>query len=206
MDKDNDVELIGKSTPYRGYFRIDKYRLRHRRYDGGWSQPLDREVFERGHSVAVLPYDPTQDAVVLIEQFRMAPYAVGDHPWLIEAIAGIVEAGEAPEDVARREAVEEADCRLDGPLTLIGKCYLSPGGTSEHCHLFCGRCDSTGLGGVHGLAEEGEDIRVLVLAFDAAMALIERGEIRTSPAMIGLLWLARHRDRLRQEWRRPAGR
>ena len=201
MDRDSDVELIAKSTPFQGYFRVDKYRLRHRRFDGGWSAPIEREVFERGHSVAVLPYDPVRDCVVLIEQFRMAPYVSGDPPWLIETIAGIVEPGEAPEAVARREAVEEADCRLEAPLALIGKSYLSPGGTSEHCHIFCGPCDSAGLGGVHGLAEEGEDIRVVVLEFETALQLLEAGKVQASPALISLLWLARHRERLRREWR-----
>ena len=95
-DSDRDVEIIEKFSPYRGYFRLDRYSLRHRMHDGGWTKPLMREVFEHGHTVAVLPYDPLTDAVVLIEQFRIGAYAAGLAPWLTEVVACTMEAGGNP--------------------------------------------------------------------------------------------------------------
>jgi ADP-ribose pyrophosphatase len=200
FDRDRDVALESRETAYQGYFRVDRYRLRHRRFDGTWSRTLTREVFERGHAAGVLPYDPERDVVVLIEQFRMGPYAHGGSPWQVEVIAGIIHAGETAEQVARREALEEAGCTL-GVCERIAGFYMSPGAVSEHLTLYCARADTTGVGGVHGLPEEDEDIRVRVLPLDQALAWADAGRIQNSPALIGLLWLARARRRLRTAWR-----
>ena len=124
---DLHVELIEKTTHYDGYFRMDTYRLRHERFGGGWTDPFTRELFERGDAALVLPYDPVRDTVVLIEQFRIGAYAAGLSPWLVEAVAGIVEPGEAAENVVRREALEEAGCAITA-LEEIGPVLPSPGG------------------------------------------------------------------------------
>ena len=99
----DDVEILERSTPFQGYFRIDRYHLRHRTHDGGWTAPMSREIFERGHAVGILLYDPRQDRVGLIEQFRPGALAAGWHPWLIEVVAGIIDDGETPEAVAVRD-------------------------------------------------------------------------------------------------------
>jgi ADP-ribose pyrophosphatase len=195
--RDADVELHEKTTPYRGYFRVDRYRLRHRLFGGGWSVEVTREVFERGHAVAVLPYDPRRDGVVLIEQFRMGPYAVGEPPWLMEIVAGIIDQGEEPEDVARRELLEEAGLAPVGPLVPIGRYFTSPGGSTETIRLYYAAVDSAAAGGIHGLTHEGEDIRAQVVDFATAMAWLDAGRFDSSPPIIALMWLQRHRDRLR---------
>jgi ADP-ribose pyrophosphatase len=194
-----DFELIGKSTVFQGYFRIDRYRFRHRLFAGGWSGEIRREVFERGHAVVVLPYDPERDAVVMIEQFRIGAAAAGLPMWQLEFVAGIIDAGETPEEVARREAREEAGCEI---LDLLPVCrYLvSPGGTSESVRLFCARVDSRGLGGIHGLLHEHEDIRVDVVPFAEARARLEGGRIGNAPTLIALQWLLLNRDELRARW------
>lgn len=197
---DDRVEIVDKQTPFQGYFRVEAYRLRHRTFEGGWTREIRREVFERGHAAAVLPYDPERDAVVLIEQFRTGAYAAGLEPWLIETIAGIIEPGEEPADLVRREAVEEAGCDV-GRLESIGKYILSPGGSSETIALFCGQVDSRNTGGVHGLDHEDEDIRPLVLSTDDALARLAAGGIVNATTAIALQWLALNRDRLRAEWR-----
>ena len=198
--KDERIDLIERSTPFQGYFRIDRYRLRHRKFDGGWTEVLQREVFERGHAAAVLPYDPQRDAVVLIEQFRVGALAAGLEPWLIETVAGIIDPGETAEEVVRREAVEEAGCSVTD-LELMGTFLLSPGACTESLAMFCGRTDSRGLeGGIHGLDHEGEDIRVMVVSFEAAMALLEQGRVSNMNAVAALQWLALHRERLRALW------
>ncbi len=98
LNRAQNVELVEKTTPYDGYFRIDVYRLRHKRFGAGWTEVLSRELFARGHATVVLPYDPARDVVVLIEQFCIGAYAAGFAPWLIESVAGIVGPGEIPEE------------------------------------------------------------------------------------------------------------
>lgn len=196
----SDVEILARDTCFQGYFRIDRYRLRHRLHGGGWSGEMTRELFERGHAVAVVPYDPMADAVVLIEQFRVGAYAAGFPCWLTEIVAGIIDEGETPEAVARRETVEEAGCTI---LDLVPVCrYMaSPGGTSESVTLFCGRVDSTGVGGIHGLPDEHEDIRVEVVPWAEARRRLDEDRIGNAVTIIALQWLALHRDALRQRWR-----
>lgn len=196
---DQRIDLIEKTTPFKGYFQIDRYRLKHRRFAGGWTDVMTREVFERGHAAAVLPYDPLRDTVVLIEQFRIGAYAAGMEPWLIEVVAGIVEPGETPEEVVRREAVEEAGCDI-AALEPIGRVLASPGGCSETLYLYCGRVDSSGIGGFHGLEHEQEDIRAFTLPAEEALASLARGEFTNATTIITLQWLALNRDRLRQIW------
>ena len=193
------VELLGKSERYSGFFRINGYRLRHRLFAGGWSGAIEREVFERGHAVGVLPYDPVADSVVLIEQFRIGALVAGMSPWLIEVVAGIAEEGEAPEEVARRETQEEAGLEIQALMPMC-RYLVSPGGSSESVRLYCGRVDSRGAGGIHGLAEEHEDIRVDRLAYGEAMSLLEEGRVTNSVSLIALQWLALHRDRVRAVW------
>ena len=200
-----DVQLIERSTAFDGYFRIDRYRLRHRLHDGGMGREVVREVFERGHVAGVLPVDPDRNRVVLIEQFRIGPYVVGWDPWLLEGVAGIIDAGESPEDVCRREAQEEAGCAITA-LIPIARYLSSPGALSEVVNLYCGRTDSRGLGGVHGLEEEGEDIKVHVLPVDKALAMLNEGRIVNGKTIIALQWLALHYERVKDAWRRePIG-
>ncbi|MDA8231047.1 MAG: NUDIX domain-containing protein [Magnetospirillum sp.] len=195
----DDVEIIAKDTVFKGYFQVDRYRLRHRAFAGGWTQPLTREVFERGHAVSVLLYDPVRDEVALIEQFRAGALAAGLNPWLVEVVAGIIEDGESPEEVARREVREEAGCAVDD-LVFISQILLSPGAVSETVRMYCARVDGSGIAGLHGLESEGEDIRVFTLATDQALAMVKDGRINNSVAVMSLLWLAGERDSLRKRW------
>ena len=196
----DDVALLEKTTAFQGYFRIDRYRVKHKLFRGGWSRPITREVFERGHAVAVLPYDPVHDQVVLIEQFRIAPYAAGDKPWMYEIVAGIIEPDEAPAEVARRELKEEAGLETDTALEPILRYYTSPGGSTETCQLYAARVDASAAGGVHGLPDEDEDIRVFALDFAEAMRATADGRIVASPPLIALQWLALNREALRRKW------
>ncbi|MFZ5491348.1 MAG: NUDIX domain-containing protein [Pseudomonadota bacterium] len=197
FDPHTDVMVTARETVFQGYFRVDRYRLRHRLFGGGWSREFQRELFERGHAAAVLPYDPTCDRVLLIEQFRIGPYAHGGAPWQIEIVAGILHEGESPAELARREAWEEAGCVLSSELLPIAAYYMSPGAVSEHMTLFCALADLRDAGGIHGLDHEDEDIRVHVPLFDEAMAWLAAGRIQNSPAIIALQWLAMNRSRLR---------
>ena len=182
-------------TLFEKYFKLDEYSITHELFGGGFSPVFTREIFERGTVVAVLPYDPSRAKVVLIEQFRAGAIDDTDGPWLIECVAGVIEAGESEPAVALRECEEEAGCTIS-ELETISRYYVSPGGTTEHCSLFCGILDSEGVGGIHGLPHEHEDIRVIVIDATQAYAWLREGKIRSSATIIALQWLELNEARI----------
>ena len=194
------VELVDHAVAFQGYFRVGRYFFRHGLYQGGQSGILKREVFERGHAAAVLPYDPLRDEIVLIRQFRAGAYVAGRHPWTWEIVAGIFEGDESPEQLIRREAVEEAALEIRDVIPMHAV-VLSPGACSETCATYLGRVDSAKAGGVYGLESEGENILVKVLPFSEARAMLDRDEIGNAIGVIALQWLALHRDEVRKRWR-----
>lgn len=195
----DDVEVLADSIAWRGFFKIRLLKLRHRLFAGGWAAAIERELFVRGPAVGVLPYDPVQDAVLLVEQFRVGALAAPRGPWLSELVAGIIDKEETPEEVARREAEEEAGITL-GELEPVAEYFSSPGGSDEYFYLFCGRCDLSGAGGIYGLPSEGEDIRAEVVPLDEALARLEQGLINNAHSLIALHWLRQHRSRLQRQW------
>ncbi|WP_282609363.1 NUDIX domain-containing protein [Pelagibius sp. Alg239-R121] len=199
LDGPQQTELLTKSTLFKRYFQLDEYVVRHSLFAGGLSEPITREIFERGHAAAVVPYDPEVDAIVFIEQFRMGAFAADLYPWQYEFVAGIIDEGESPPDVVRREAEEEAACRIE-ELESIGKFLVSPGGSSETLSLFCGRVRSATIGGIHGLSHEGEDIRAFVLPYQEAHELLRQGRITNLFTFAALQWLVLNREELRAKW------
>lgn len=195
----NDVQLIERESCYRGFYRLDRVHLRHRQFAGGMGPQLSRELFVRHDAVCVLPYDPQRDTVVLIEQFRIGALDKSENPWLLELVAGLIDKDEQPEEVARREAVEEAGLEL-GALWPVTSYYPSPGGSDERVHLFVGRCDSSSAAGIHGLGEEGEDIRVHVWPLEDALQAVKDGLIDNAASIIALQWLALNRAEVRGLW------
>lgn len=182
-------------TLFEKYFKLDEYSITHELFGGGFSPLVTREIFERGAVVALLPFDPVRAKVVLIEQFRAGAIKDADGPWLIECVAGVIEAGESESAVALRECEEEAGCSISN-LETISHYYVSPGGTSEHCSLFCGIVDSEGVGGIHGLPDEHEDIRVMVVDSSQAYSWLREGRIRSSATIIALQWLELNEARI----------
>ncbi|MBV7300386.1 ADP-ribose diphosphatase [Enterovibrio paralichthyis] len=190
----DDIQIEATDVVYNGYFKMIKYRFRHRLFAGGWSEVIDRELFERGHAVAMLPYDPVSDKVVLVEQIRVGAMVDSDSPWQLEIVAGIIDKDETPEKVAVREAEEEAGLTVHelAPMTS----YLSSsGGCSERIHLYLGIVDAAQAEGIHGLADEGEDILVHVVSFDQAMQWVTDGKIENAASIIALQWLALNKHR-----------
>lgn len=194
----SDVDMLAERPGFDGFFRMRAFDLRHRRFDGAMSAPMGRESFIAYDAALVLPYDPVTDRLLLIEQMRFGPLMRGDPaPWVLEPIAGLVDAGEDPADCARREAVEEAGLTL-GDLRPMLRVYSSPGYTTEFFHCFLGLCDLSSRGsGIGGLQDEHEDIRSHVIPYDQAMALVDSGEINAGPLAMMLLWLGRERAALR---------
>jgi ADP-ribose pyrophosphatase len=194
-------EILDKSICYSGFFRMEKYRLRHEQFAGGWSPEMTRECLERGHAVAVLPYDPERDRLILLEQFRVGALKFPGGPWLLEIVAGIIDhPGETTEDVAHRETAEEAGCELLDLVPIL-QYLVSPGGTSESITLFCGRVDSaTVTPGMRGVAVEHEDIRVHVVTRAEALDLLRAGRINSAAPIIALQWLELNRAKLLERW------
>ncbi len=187
----DDLQIIDQHTVFQGFFRINKYQIKHKLFAGGWSETFSREMFERGHAVVVLPYCVKTDRVVLVEQFRLGAAATSTSPWLLEAVAGMIGEGEAYEDVARREALEEAGLTL-GRLWPMLSYLSSPGGTTERIHLYLGELTGEIPSGVFGLPEEHEDIKVHVFSRKDAMRLLQSGKIDNAATVIALQWLELH--------------
>ena len=194
-----EFEILDKEILYNGFFRMEKYRLKHTLYAGGWSAEICRELFVRGSAVAVLLYDPHTDQVVLIEQFRAGAIIQPDRTWLVEIVAGGIEEGETAIEVAYRESMEEAGCDIQ-ELIVINEFYTTPGGCSERITLFCGKIDSSQVGGIHGLDHEDEDILVRAVNFKDAYLMLENNEIESAIPIIALQWLALNKDKLQKQW------
>jgi len=197
--KSTDVTIKKRETVFQGFFRMDKLWLTHPRFDGTDMPVFTRELFIRGDATCVLPYDPVRDEVVLLEQFRLGALGRDRSPWLLELVAGMNEEGESPEEVAQREGQEEAGLTFK-PLDKICDYLVSPGGTTELIHLYCGRISTESAGGLFGVEHEHEDILAHVFSADEAIAMIYDGRINNAAAIIALQWLQLNRPRLRESW------
>lgn len=195
-----DLETVERDFAYARYFGVEEHLLRHRRFDGGMSAVVARGVFTSGDAVTVLPFDPRAGTVLLIEQFRAGPYARCDpRPWVLETVAGRCDRAEPPEETARREAREEAGLEL-GRIERIAAYYPSPGIMAEFITAFVAEADLSAAGGVHGLAEEHEDIRAIVVPLAEALAAATAGEVNNAPLLLSLYWLGSNAERLRRAW------
>lgn len=191
--------ILQTETKTDGFLPVKRYRLQHSLFAGGISAELIRERVEGYRAASLLPYDPVTDQVVLIEQFRIGALEDVAGAWILEVVGGIIEGEQGPEQVARREAMEEAGCDVR-ELEVICEFLVSPGTSTERIHLFCGRVDASNAAGIHGLEHEGEDIRVMVMPADEAIAGIRAGRINSTASIIALQWLALNRENLRQRW------
>lgn len=195
----DDVVLTRLERPYEKFFTVEEYDARFRRFDGGWSEMGPRAIFNVAEAVTVLPYDPQRDVVMLLEQLRMGAYAQGDpQPWLLEPVAGIVDAGESPEETAYRETREEAHLDLDR-LHKVAGYYPSPGGIAQFLMSYVGIAslvDDRRLTG--GMEVEGENIRNLLVPFRDLVSMLDSGEIVNAPLILSAQWLQLNRESLRK--------
>ncbi|WP_347368490.1 ADP-ribose diphosphatase [Vibrio vulnificus] len=193
-----DVEVLSKEPLFQGFFKMIKYRFRHKLFAGGWSNVIEREMFERGHAAAMLPYDPIRDQVVLIEQIRVGALE-HQHPWQLEIVAGMIDRDESADDVVRREAQEEAGLEV-GQLVSVVSYYPSAGGCSEKLDVFIGEVDASKAHGIHGLDYEDEDIRVHVMTREQAYDLVKQCKIENGASIIALQWLELNHLQLKSQW------
>ena len=188
VSADRQWKLHKRLTRYQGFYRIDSVEFSHALYSGGDTGVLERELFVRGNVVGVLPYDPVRDQVALVQQFRIGAMHQQPDPWLVEIIAGMIDTDETPEQVAIREAHEEAGITLEN-VELISHYLSSPGASNEEVFLYFAETDLSEVAGTHGLAEEDEDILVKVVPAEQAIAMLESREIRNALSIIALQWL-----------------
>ncbi|MGY6537875.1 ADP-ribose diphosphatase [Vibrio parahaemolyticus] len=196
-----DVEIISKESVFEGFFKMVKYRFKHKLFAGGWSDVVEREMFERGHAAAMLPYDPKTDQVVIIEQIRIGALE-HEHPWQLEIVAGMIDRAESAEEVIRREAEEEAGITV-GRVASVTSYYPSSGGCSEKLDVFVGEVDASKAHGIHGLDYEDEDIRVHVLSREQAYQWVKDGIFENGASIIALQWLQLNHQELRLQWGYP---
>lgn len=188
-----------KETLFKGFYRMDALEVEHDRFDGGAPINIRRELMIRPQAACVLLYDPKRNEIVLIEQFR-APTIEGENPWLLELVAGLIDKeNETPDEVARRESVEEAGLEILR-MKKITQYWSSPGGSNEYVHIFIGEVDASNAGGIHGLEHEGEDIRVCRLTLDEMRNLFENGKIDNASAIIALQWFELNYTSIRDMW------
>ena len=195
-----DVEVKARDRCYDGFLPIDLLQLKHSLFAGGWSELVQRELLVKPEAVGILLYDPDRDEVVMVRQFRVGLLDQTESPWLLELVAGMVGDGEELEQVAIRESREEADCTPTN-LIRIGSYYSSPGASNEKVTLFCGRVDASAAGGVFGLAEEHEDIEVVVLPRANALAAVHDGSINNAMSIIALQWLELRGQEVLRRWK-----
>ncbi len=195
------IQVLEDEVVWDGRFPMQRVRFRFTRFDGAESGVLTWELWRRGRGVAVLPYDPVQDCVALILQFRLPALAAGLGPLMTECPAGLLEIGEDPLEAARRETEEETGLKPDR-FEKIGRFMLMQGGCDEVLHMYGARVSlpPPGEAGTHGLASEHEDIKVLVMPAEQAFALLDDDKVENASAAICLYWLRTHRARLRREW------
>ncbi|MEO5344869.1 MAG: NUDIX domain-containing protein [Magnetococcus sp. YQC-9] len=193
------AELLDIQELYQGFFRLVRLKLRYQRFDGPMSREVGLEVIERGDAAAVLLYDPKLDQIGLIRQFRPGPFLHGESGWCTEIVAGSCGCQTDPEAVARREVIEETGW---SPYALlpVHSFYLSPSGSNERVHLYCGLFDSTSThetGG--GLEHEDENIQPLVIPFATALEWFEQQRFNSAIAILAMQWLIANRERLQRE-------
>jgi len=195
----DDVKLEPIENLYDGFFKINLYQFKHALFAGGQSDTIKREILERGDAVAVLPYDPQTDRLLLIEQIRIGAIRSKGSPWLLECIAGMTDKSTDYEAVVKREAREEAGLELQHLEYMLS--YLSsPGGTTERLYLYLALANLSELqSGVFGLETEGEDIKTHIISFNDAMARLNNGEIDNAATVISLQWLALNRERIQNQ-------
>lgn len=194
-----DVNILETQILYQGFYTLKRYTLKHRLFKGGWSEPFIRELLLRHRVAAALPYDPLLDQVVLIEIFRIGALEDPETPWELELVAGLMTQSQPINKLIQSEMQEEAGL-IAQELLPICDYWASPGGTNERIALYCAKVDAKNAGGIHGLAEEHEDILVHIFNSAEAFAAVRSGRIKNAATIIALQWLELNLDKVKSKW------
>jgi ADP-ribose pyrophosphatase len=194
-DKKPEAKITDIRRVFNGFFKVDEYDVEMDKHEGG-TRKVTRLVFERGHAVAILGYDPKRDEVLLVNEMRVGLLAAGDYPFSDALPAGMIDKGESEIDAARREMLEETGLVLNNPSIIHPGAYVSAGGTSERITLVFGLVDMSKAGGVHGHAAEGEDIKSVIVKSDDFIKHAESGALKDMKSLVAAFWLANNKTRL----------
>lgn len=194
--KKPEARIVNKERVFDGFFKMDELTIEHDTHDGG-SMTVKRLIFERGHAVAILGYDPARDQVLLVNEMRPGLLAAGDYPFNDSLPAGMIDKGEDELTAAKREMLEETGMELTDARLIHAGAYVSSGGTSERLALVFGTIDMAKAGGVHGHASEGEDIKTVILTSDEFIQRAESGALKDMKSLVCAFWLAKNRDSIR---------
>jgi len=183
------VSIEQKKYILEDVFKVEEAYLRYEKFDGKMSGTVRRISLERGDSVAVLINNVKTNKIILVSQFRYPSYKNGNG-WIMEAIAGIIDPDETPEEAAQREVQEETGLDVKR-LEHIATFFPSPGGSSERIFLYYSEIskETNSYGETGGLACEGEDIKSYELTLDDALDKIKSGEIMDAKTIIGIQWM-----------------
>ncbi|MCY4043498.1 MAG: NUDIX domain-containing protein [Cellvibrionales bacterium] len=197
----SDLSIVSREVKYDGFFKIHKLSLSHALFEGGQSEVFERELCLRNDAVGMLLYDPSLQQLAMVEQMRIGAIDRNQSPWMLEVVAGMLDkACEAPCDVAIREAKEEANLSVDAIEPMLDY-FVSPGGSTEFFSLFVGKVSLSDVkGGVFGLAQENEDIRLHILSVDEVFALLKQGQINNAMTLIALQWFALNKVNIDAKW------
>lgn len=194
-----NAHVTSVKNEFNGFLRINRYEIEADLHEGG-KQTISRLVMERGHAVAILGYDPVRDEVVLGNEMRPGMLAAGDYPYSDNLPAGGIPKGETAVQSAVREMEEEQGLELKNTEVIHEGAYVSSGGTSEKIAIVFGTVDMSKAGGIHGLAEEHENIKAVVLKADEFLRRVRAGEITDLKTLVAGYWLAENKDRLQKQY------
>lgn len=196
-----DVEIVDESLAYDGFFKLRNLAIRHKLFQGGWSETFQRELCVRGDAVGVLLYDPQLQKFAMVEQIRIGVLGREQSPWLLELVAGMLDKeGEDKTDLARRETQEEAGLEVQTLEPMIDY-FCSPGGSTEFFSLYCGKVDLLGVESeIFGVDNENENIRLHILAVNDVLEMLANGSINNAMTIIALQWFQLHKAKLDAQW------
>ena len=180
-------KIINKKNIHNGFFKMNEITLKYKKYDGSWSNEVKREIFGGAEVSAVLPYDPKNKRIVLIQQFRPGTILRNTKHYLDEIVAGIVDKNENPENAAKRECFEETGCKIKKIIPIQGY-FPAPGSSQSFYHLFIGEVDSPNNIYIKGLETENEDILVKSYGYEEVKKKLKNGEILNGLTLVALQW------------------
>lgn len=187
-----DVDITSREYLFRGFIQVEKVSLRHRQFDDtAYTPVMQRELIHRPEAAGVLIYDDQQQKFALIEQFRIGALDDSRSPWQLEVIAGVLDGDESPETCIRRESLEESGCEIFD-LKHLFSFYPSAGACSELFHLYSAEAELPQEGGIFGMSEEGENIKLHLFDYGDIATLFSHGRLRNAPVIMALQWLQQH--------------